>query len=80
MPICNQGEFFVEPKERKQGIALERVSPTAEILEKIEPSLEEFKEVHHELMKRLPSMRGIKHHGTSIRHDFKDPFLQEKNA
>jgi len=33
MPICNQDEFFVEPKNIKQGIALEEISPTAEMFE-----------------------------------------------
>jgi len=81
MPVCNQGEFFVEPKEIKQGITLEGVSPTVEIPEKIEPSLEEFKEaVHEKLTEGLPPMKDIQHHDTSIRHDFEDPFLQEENA
>ena len=35
MPIFNQNELFVEPKEIKQGIALEGVSLTAEISKKI---------------------------------------------
>ena len=34
IPTCNQGEFFMEPKEIKQGIALEGVSLT-EISKKI---------------------------------------------
>jgi len=56
----------VESKETKQGFALvikEEVSPLAEISEKMKPLLEEFKGVvHDELLKRLPSMRSIKHH------------------
>ena len=49
-----------EAKGNKVGIALEGVSPTAEIFEKIEPSLEEFKEViHDELTKGIPPMRDI---------------------
>jgi len=57
------------------------IFPTAEIPEKIELSLEEFNEVvHDELTKGLPPIRDIQHHGTSIRHNFKDPFLQEENA
>jgi len=34
MPICNHGEFFMEPKDIKQGITLEEVSPSTEISEK----------------------------------------------
>jgi len=67
MPICNQGEFFTEPKEIKQGIALEGVSQTAEIPKKIESSLEEFNEVvQDELTKGLSPLRDIQHHGTSF--------------
>ena len=43
--ICNQGELFMKSKEIKQCIVLEGVSPTAEILKKIESSLEEYKEL-----------------------------------
>jgi len=43
IPICNRGEFFVELKKIKQSLTLEEVSPTTEISEKIEPSLEEYK-------------------------------------
>ena len=42
-----------------QDITLEEVSPTAEILEKIESSLEEFKEVHDELTEGFPLMKDI---------------------
>jgi len=42
--------------------------------------LKEFKEVHDELTEGLPPIRDIQHHVTSIRHDFKYPFLQEENA
>ena len=43
--ICNQGELFMEPKEVKQGIVLEKISPTAEVLKEENKPLEEFKEV-----------------------------------
>jgi len=33
VPVCNQGKFFAEPKEIKQGVALEEVSTTIEIPE-----------------------------------------------
>jgi len=45
MPISNQGEFFVEPKDIKQGITLKEVSPTIKIPEEINQSLEELKEL-----------------------------------
>ena len=81
MSICHQGEFFVEPNKIKQSITLEEVSPTTEILEKIELALEEFKEVvHDELTEELSPMRDIQYQGTSICHDFEDPFVQKKNA
>jgi len=80
IPIWNQGEFFVKPRKIKQSIALEEVSPTTEISEKIEPSLEEFKEVHDKLTEGLPPMRDIQYQGTSIRHDFEDPFLRKENT
>ena len=43
--ICNRGEFFVEPKDIKQGITLKEVSPTIKIPEEINQSLEELKEL-----------------------------------
>jgi len=48
MSICNQGEFFVEPKEVEQGIALKEVSPTSEIPEKVDKSLGESKGVDND--------------------------------
>ena len=61
--ICNRGEFLVESKEIKKKLALvvkEEVSLTAEILEKMEPSLEESKEVVHDKhAEGLSPMRGI---------------------
>jgi len=67
----------VEPKEIKQGIALEGVSLAVETPEKIELSLKEFKEVYDELTEELPPM-SIQHHGTSIHHDFENPFLKRR--
>jgi len=43
MSICNQGEFFVEPKELKQGVALEEVFTTAEIPKEVDKLQEECK-------------------------------------
>jgi len=40
MLICNQGEFFVEPKEIKQIVALEEISTTTEISEGVDKSQE----------------------------------------
>jgi len=37
-------------------------TPSTEVLEKVEPLLEESKEVHNELPERLPPMTGIQHH------------------
>jgi len=45
IPVCNQDEFFVEPKKIKQNLVLEEVSPTAEIPKEVDKSLEESKEV-----------------------------------
>jgi len=46
--IYNQGEFFVEPKEVKEGIVLEEISPIVEVLREVDKSLEEFKEIIHD--------------------------------
>ena len=81
MPVCNQDEFFMEPKEIKQRLVLEEVFPTAEIPEKVDKSLKESKEVvHDKLFEVLPPMKNNQHQGTYIHHDFEDPFLQEENA
>ena len=73
MPICNESEFFMELKDIKQNIALEEVSPTAEIFLEIDQSLEEFKGVlHDKLLKILPPMKDIQHHSTLILHGFED--------
>jgi len=39
MLVCNQGEFFVKPKEVAQSLALEEASTIAEIPEEIDKSL-----------------------------------------
>jgi len=44
MPICNQGEFFVDTKELKQYVALEEVSTAAESPKEVD-KLEECKGV-----------------------------------
>ena len=76
MPICNQGKFFVDPKEVAQSLALEESSTTAEITEEIDKSLEEYKGVgQYKLFEVLPSMKDIQHHSTFILHDCEDPFL-----
>ena len=60
MPISNQDESFVEPKDIKQGITLKEVSPTIKISEEIYQSLEEFKGVvHDKLLKTLPPVKDI---------------------
>ena len=46
--VCNQGEFFVEPKEVKQDIILKEISPNAEVLKEVDKLLEEFKEIVHD--------------------------------
>ena len=71
--ICNQDEFLVESKEIKKSPALvvKEVSPTAEIFEKIEPSLEESKELcTTNFRKNYPPMRDIPHHIDLISKQF----------
>jgi len=81
MSICNQGEFFIEPKDIKQGIALKEVSLTAEIFEEKDQSLEECNRVvHDKLLKILPPMRDNQYHDTFILHGFEDPFLRKKSV
>jgi len=66
----------VESKEIKQSLPLEEVSPTIEIPEKTDQSLEESKRVmHNKFLETLPPMKDIQHHGTLILHDFEDSFL-----
>ena len=56
--ICNRGESFVELKEIKQNLAFKEVSPTAEVLEKIEPLLKKYKGVvRDKFFKILPHER-----------------------
>jgi len=38
MLVCNQNEFFMEPKKIKQSLTLEEVSTIAEIPEEVEKS------------------------------------------
>jgi len=66
LPIRNQGEFFVEPKEIKQGVVLEEVSTTAEIFEEVDESQEECKGVGINKFEVLPSMKDNHHHCTII--------------
>ena len=81
MPIYNQGEFFVKPKEVEQGIILEEVSITTEIPEEVDKSLEECNGVvQGKLLKILPPINDNQYHGTFILHDFEDSFLREENT
>jgi len=58
MPICNQGEFFMEPKEIKQSLVLEEVFPTAEVFEELDKSLKKYKRVGHDkLFEILPLLK-----------------------
>jgi len=56
MPICSQDEFFVEPKEIKQAVALEEVSTTAKIFEEVDKLKKECKGVGINKLEVLPSM------------------------
>ena len=79
MPVCNQGGFFVEPKDIKQGIALEEVSPTVKMFKEIDQSLEECNRVAHDkLLEMLPPMKDNQYHDTFILHGFENPFLQKQ--
>ena len=81
MPICNQGEFLMEPKDIKQRIALEEVSPTSEISEEKDQSLKWCNRIAHDkLLEMLPPMKDNQYHGTFILHDFEDPFLRKKSV
>ena len=79
VPICNQGEFFVEPKEINQSVVLEEVSIIAEILEEVN-KLQECKGVGINKFEVLLSMEDNHHHDTIILHNFEDPFLRKKSA
>ena len=60
--ICNQGESSMESKKTKQGFDLlvKKVTPPAEIHQKVEQSLEVSKGViHDELPEGLPPMKNI---------------------
>ena len=81
MLVCNQVEFFIEPKEVEQGITLEEVSPTIKIPKKVDKSLDEGKEVKHDkLFEVSPFEEDIPHHGTSILHGFENPFMRKESA
>ena len=63
MPVCNQGEFFMEPKEVEHNIILEEVSTTDEIPEEVDTSREEWKGVGHDkVLEILPPMKDNPHH------------------
>ena len=71
----------MESKEVEQGIALDEVSPTAEIPKEVDKSLDDCKEVgHDELFEISSAVEGIPHHGTSILHSFEDLFMQKESA
>ena len=60
--MCNRGKFFVESTKTKQGFDLlvKKVTPPAEIHQKVEQSLEVSKGVvHDELPEGLPLMKNI---------------------
>ena len=62
-----------------QRIALEEVSPTIEVPEEVDKSLDEYRGVgHDELLEVLPSMEDNYQHDTIILHDFEDHFLHNK--
>jgi len=80
MHVCNQGEFFAEPKEVELGIILEEVSTTAEVPKEVDKSLEEYKGVKHDkLFEVLPPVEDIPDHGKVILYGFEDPFLRKKS-
>jgi len=64
--MCNRGEFFVESKETKQGVALlvkEEVTRPTEVSERVKSLVEESKRVvHNELQEGLPPMKNIQPH------------------
>jgi len=80
VPVYNQGEFFMEPKEINQGIALEKISTTAEIPKEVNKLQEKCKGIEINKLEVLPSMKDNQHHGTIILRDFEDPFLRKKSA
>ena len=77
MLVCNQDEFFVQPKKIKQNLVLE-VSTTAKISEKIDKSQEKCKRVGHDKLEVLSPMENNRHHGTFILQDFENPFLHNE--
>jgi len=80
VPVCNQGEFFVEPKEIKHVIALGEVPTTAKISKEVDKLQDKCRGVGINKFEVLPSMEDNHHHGTIILHDFGDPFLRKKSA
>jgi len=78
VPLCNQDEFFMEPKEIKKDIALEKVFTIAEISEEVN-KLQECKGFGINKLEVLPSMEDI-HHDTTILHDFEDLFMRKESA
>jgi len=70
----------VEPKELKQGIILEKISPIAEVLKEVDKSLEELKEIiHDKFVDILPPIKDIQHHGASILYGFEDSFMRKES-
>ena len=80
MPLCNQDEFFVEPMKIKQGVALKKVSRTAEIPKEVDKLQEECKRVEINKLEVLPSMEDNHHHGIVILYDFENPFMRKESA
>ena len=71
----------MESEEIEKTLVLEKISPTAEISEEMDQSMEEYKGViHDKLVNILPPMRGFQHHGTFIFVISKIPFMRKKSA
>ena len=64
--MCNRGDFFVESKETKQGVALlvkEEVTLPAEVSQNVEPLLKESKGVvQDKLLEGLAPTKNIQPH------------------
>jgi len=78
VPICNQGEFFMKTKRNKATSCFIRSFFNRR---NFRGDREESKGVvHDKLLETSPPMEDIPHHGTSILHGFKDPFMRKECA